>query len=76
VAEQTFSCAYSAQTVTGFVFTIFTGAISTRVKSQISLKVREDRRHFLESCYNVLLTSKNPVSKYRNFHIFSSQPGN
>jgi hypothetical protein len=36
---------------------------------EIWLQVREDSRHFLESCY-VLATSKNPASKYGDFHVF------
>jgi hypothetical protein len=41
---------------------------STRGKSQIWLQVREDSRHFLESCH-VLVTSKYPVSKCGGFHV-------
>jgi len=44
----------------------------TRGKIQIWLQVRErsqDSRHFLKSCY-VLATSKNPMSKYGDFHVF------
>jgi hypothetical protein len=45
---------------------------STRGKRQFWLQVREDSaRHFLESSY-VLATSKNPVSKYGDFHFFCS----
>jgi hypothetical protein len=36
---------------------------------EIWLQVREDSRHFLESCY-VLATSKNPASKYGDLHVF------
>jgi hypothetical protein len=44
---------------------------TTRGKSQIWLHIREDSRHFLESCY-ALVTSKNPLStKYGDFHVFS-----
>lgn len=43
---------------------------STRGKNQIWLQVREDSRHFLEFCY-VLVTSKNPVSKYGNLYVFA-----
>ncbi len=42
----------------------------TRGNSQIWLKVTEkSSRHFLEPCY-VLVTSKNPMFKYGNSHVF------
>jgi len=47
-------------------------ATITRGKSQIWLQVREDSRHFGESCY-VLATSNNSnnqVSKYGDIHAF------
>jgi hypothetical protein len=40
--------------------------INTR---EIWLQVREDSRHFLESCY-LLASSKNPASKYGDLHVF------
>jgi hypothetical protein len=41
----------------------------TRGKNQIWLQVKELSTHFLEFYY-VLASSKNPVSKYGNFHVF------
>jgi hypothetical protein len=49
-----------------------TTATITRGKSQIWLQVREDSRHFGESCY-VLATSNNSnnqMSKYGDIHVF------
>ncbi len=43
---------------------------STRGKTQIWLNVTEkSSRHFLEPCY-ALVTSKNPIFKYGNSHVF------
>ncbi len=36
---------------------------------QFGYQVRKDSRHFLEYCY-ILATSKNPVFKYGDFHVF------
>jgi hypothetical protein len=40
--------------------------------AKIWLQVSEDSRHFQESCY-ALVTSKNLVSKYGNFHVLLLQ---
>jgi hypothetical protein len=43
--------------------------IHKRKQPNLATGLKEDGRHFLQSCY-VLATSKNPVSKYCDFHVF------